>query len=170
MNDLISHCLIWPYTFPLSAPFLFLRNDTWIKVASYERKTFFGKIPVSQSGCLLLEEGTIYVYYSRVRMGGWVYFDPFLLGFYRLWVHFFFNPSPPSFSHSKTLVERFRCLRINYFNLALTLIGTHTHPAATHLPLQPTFEEQPSPQTFSFLINFFLSTHLATKVLKLCDI
>lgn len=131
-------------------------------MASHERenRTLFGTISV-------LEEGTIYVYYSRGR--GDILRSPFLLGFYRLWVLFFYlNPSPPTCSHARALVERFRCLRINYFNLALTLIVAHTHPSAAHLPLQPTFREQPSPQTFSFLINFsffYLSSHLATKVL-----
>lgn len=43
-----SHCWGWPFT-SLSAPFSrFLRNNAWIKAASWERKytLFFGKIPV----------------------------------------------------------------------------------------------------------------------------
>jgi len=80
---------------------------------------------------------------------------------YRLWAF-----------HARALVERIRCLRINYFNL--TLVVAHTHQSTTHLPLQPTFEKQSAPQTFSFLINFvFLFSslalsYLATKVHKLC--
>lgn len=68
---------------------------------------------------------------------------------YRLWAF-----------HARALVERIRCLRINYFNL--TLIVAHTHQSTTHLPLQPTFEKQSAPQTFSFLINFvFLFSSLS---------
>lgn len=67
---------------------------------------------------------------------------------------FFFQPSSTLAFPSQGFGRRFRCLRINYFNLALTLIVARTHPVTTHLPLRPTFKEQSSPQTVSFLINF----------------
>lgn len=78
--------------------FCFLGNDAWINVASAKPHMkgkhtlfFWEKSLFSQSGCLLLEEGTIYVSCSQIRMGvGYILRSAsFLLGFYILWLHIF---------------------------------------------------------------------------------
>lgn len=47
---------------------------------------------------------------------------------------FSFNPSPPSFSHARALVEGLRRLRINYFNLlsSLSLSSGHARTPSRH--------------------------------------
>lgn len=118
ISDLISHCLIWLYTFPLYAPF-FLFSQEWcmdqsgLCEASHEKENtaFSERSLFSQSGCLLLEEGIIQCMCTTVRSGrgvGFLLRSPFLLGFYRFLAQIFslfFNPSPPSLSHARALVE-----------------------------------------------------------------
>lgn len=124
--------------------FCFLGNDAWINVASAKphmkgkHTLFLGKNPclVNQGVCCSKEEP----YMCPAVRSGWglVIFWGLLLSY---WGFTYCGCTFSLFTFPcQGFGWRFRCLRINYFNL--TLIVTCMHPAATHLPLQPTFKEQ----------------------------
>lgn len=148
---------------------------------------FLERFPFTQSLGMLLEEGAIYVHYSEIRTGACIhsrspalYWGFIVCGSTFLSFPMFFQPFSTLVFTCQGFGQRFRCLRINYFNLSssFSLSSSHTcTQAAAHLPLLATFKEQSSTQTSSFLINFFFfalslfhSLHLAMKVLEPSDI
>lgn len=127
------------------------------------KHTRFGKIPVWSISMFVAQRYSHICGLQSVQDGGWSYFEVcfFLIGvLYIVGAYFLSLFTFPC----QGFGWRFGCLRINYFNL--TLIVIRIHPAATHLPLQPTFKERSCymqcvcvsvwgcPQTVSFLIKF----------------
>lgn len=135
-----------------------LRNDTWITAASVKPHTEVTNAFSLNQG-LLLQDRNKYLHHFEVRTAVRV-----LSKFYQMPVHtfsfFFFKPFSTLVSACQGSGRRFRWLRINCFNLSssFSLSSSHTRrQAATHLPLLPAFKELSSPQTTSFLINFYFS-------------
>ncbi len=92
-----------------------LQSLTW-----KEKHTLFGKIPVkSIRGFVARRRNHRHVYYSQISTGGWLFSEVcfFLIGV--------LTPLHPHFL-IQAFGWRFRCLRINYFNLS----HSHRHPHA----------------------------------------
>lgn len=101
ISDLISHCLIWPCTFPLSAFFFFflvvssgmIHGSKW-PLHESKNLPFLGRIPVQSIRVFVARRRNHVCVLQCDLNGGWgwggILRSPsFLLGFYRLWAHIF---------------------------------------------------------------------------------